>query len=453
MEDRGDRYGGLPRPRDARLKRLRERIEAMLDRFRGTDPETGETDYWNRGGLAGLLGMPAWYEQSPVDIAMGFAGSTTPAVKALSAPTKGIRGYHGSPHDFPAERLIRRPGGSTEYIVGQPDKLPDLPAGVELVRDFPLGRFRDDKIGTGEGAQAFGYGHYSAGNEGVARSYRDALSRPELLWQGSRLEVPDWKGLVKSGEYKRMSHEARVDLSARDMLARMDHPRNGRTLDDEIASQMVDARIIANKSKGAEADYWRDVAKRIEQLGKDLRVNEGKMYEVQINADPERFLDWDLPLSGQSEYVQDAFGRAIGQPALTRYRDLSSRLDEIASRPAAAHDANPQWQQEWDKIAGERRSLGVNPRIMNQLGGNIYKSDLLVPGSYRDPIAASDALRDAGIPGIKYLDQGSRKAGEGSRNYVVFNPDIIDILRKYGLLPPIVGGAASGLPAPHEASR
>ena len=32
------------------------------------------------------------------------------------------------------------------------------------------------RIGTGEGAQAYGHGLYFAGNEGVARSYRDALS-------------------------------------------------------------------------------------------------------------------------------------------------------------------------------------------------------------------------------------------------------------------------------------
>lgn len=55
----------------------------LLDRFRGVDPQTGEADYWGRGGLAGLLGMPSALEQSPQDIAMGFAGATTPAVKGL----------------------------------------------------------------------------------------------------------------------------------------------------------------------------------------------------------------------------------------------------------------------------------------------------------------------------------------------------------------------------------
>jgi hypothetical protein len=46
---------------------------------------------------------------------------------------------------------------------------------------------------------------------------------------------------------------------------------------------------------------------------------------------------------------------------------------------------------------------------------------------------------EAGIPGIKYLDQGSRTAGDGSRNYVVFDDKLIDIIKKYGL-------AALGLP-------
>ena len=56
----------------------------------------------------------------------------------------------------------------------------------------------------------------------------------------------------------------------------------------------------------------------------------------------------------------------------------------------------------------------------------------------KDAAVVADTLREAGIPGIKYLDQGSRGAGTGSSNYVVFNPGIVDILKKYG----IAGAAA-----------
>jgi hypothetical protein len=54
---------------------------------------------------------------------------------------------------------------------------------------------------------------------------------------------------------------------------------------------------------------------------------------------------------------------------------------------------------------------------------------------------ATNALQDAGIPGIRYLDQGSRSAGEGSRNFVVFDDNIIDILKKYGIVPGMAAGA------------
>jgi hypothetical protein len=63
-----------------------------------------------------------------------------------------------------------------------------------------------------------------------------------------------------------------------------------------------------------------------------------------------------------------------------------------------------------------------------------------------DPAAmASEALRQAGIPGIRYLDQGSRGAGEGSHNYVVFDANTMNIIRRYGLAGLMAGGGAAAL--------
>ena len=86
-------------------------------------------------------------------------------------------------------------------------------------------------------------------------------------------------------------------------------------------------------------------------------------------------------------------------------------------------------------------------------GSRIY-SDLARNKPYS---AGAEALRGVGIPGVKYLDQFSRSAGEGSRNYVVFNDAIIDILRKYGLAGALGGAAASSMygsqPAEAKPSR
>jgi hypothetical protein len=57
---------------------------------------------------------------------------------------------------------------------------------------------------------------------------------------------------------------------------------------------------------------------------------------------------------------------------------------------------------------------------------------------------ASQRLKERGIPGIKYLDQGSRGAGDGTRNYVVFDDSLIEILKKYGLAPLALGTLGYG---------
>jgi hypothetical protein len=48
------------------------------------------------------------------------------------------------------------------------------------------------------------------------------------------------------------------------------------------------------------------------------------------------------------------------------------------------------------------------------------------------PPEIAEGLRTQGLPGFRYLDQGSRATG-GTRNYVVFDPKIMDIVAKYGV--------------------
>jgi hypothetical protein len=65
---------------------------------------------------------------------------------------------------------------------------------------------------------------------------------------------------------------------------------------------------------------------------------------------------------------------------------------------------------------------------MTDLGG-----DLLAAARGKTPEGA-EALRQAGVTGVRYLDQGSRGAGEGSRNLVVFpgGEDQIKIIKTEG---------------------
>jgi hypothetical protein len=263
------------------------------------------------------------------DFAFGAALGLLPMGRGLR-PAQGIRAYHGSPHDFD--------------------------------------RFDMSKIGTGEGAQAYGHGLYFAENPAVAADYKSKLSMLANVNQSA------------------------VDSNALYYLQRnkFDKAAARAELEDALRMKLPDG----HPSVQAINSY-----------------NPGKMYEVNINAHPDQFLDWDKPLSGQN---------------------VISQLEILQ-----------QLQEQYNRAASMMR--GAKAQDVGELTGRDLAERVLGGGQ-----RTSDQLREAGIPGIKYLDQGSRTAGEGSRNYVVFDDKLIDIIKKYGwaAVAPMLGLTAENLPIP-----
>jgi len=275
-----------------------------------------------------------------------LAGLVTLGAGAVPAEANslrsGIKAYHGSPHDFE--------------------------------------RFDLSKIGTGEGAQAYGHGLYFADNEAVARAYRDTLSKQKrsdpAYWADKTL--PQDLTLAQGDELRRLGQKMRL---------------NGNLPAEEMA-QWKELHAIRRNYEGAI----------------DAQAPQGRMYEVNINADPARFLDWDKPLSQQPQAARDVVNKKFSPPGTNRY------LDDLL-------------------LVSSTKENGLE---YTASGSQIYQA--LANGNRQE---ISRQLNEAGIPGIKYLDQGSRSAGDGSRNYVVFDDKIIDILKKYGL----AGASASPLAA------
>lgn len=364
-------------PADAPADALRRARIAGADRFMLDD--TQATTFANKrpSTMTGdeLLdamrarGMgPANSNSATAELFANGRNSTVPGVlmsDALRHEPQGIRAFHGSPHNYKAERLIEWPDGRTEYIEGMPDVLPDVPQGARVIKDFPLGRQRLDKIGTGEGAQAQGYGLYEAGAEDVAHTYKVGLSN-------AKRNISDDNARLKSAGL--------TDNQIRQAQPFID------TSDDPERAFMDFVNWI-----GIKPEQHSDLKRTFVEIVKNKPT--GHMYEVRINADPNDFLDWDKPLSQQSEKVQAAF------------RDV----DQFPDIPG--------------KLAYYRKA-----------------------GLKLQSPETSQTLREAGIPGIRYLDQMSRGEGKGSSNYVVFDDALVEILRKYGLLPPVAaGGLAAAL--------
>ena len=362
-----------PGPEPTGTQRVADALRPMLPQGHVYDRMTAgispvaaafSTDMYDAGKRFAQTGQPAELAMALMPGMRPTGAAAKVAGEAAKDLAKGIRAYHGSPHDFE--------------------------------------KFSLDKIGTGEGAQAYGHGLYFAENEGVARSYRDQLSdySSAWAWSGKAQPTPEQAAMVERLKQPNPYTGEPMTLDALDL----DYYKAGvsarRMLSSEYTPDSARAGLQQTIEKSQKA---REVLKTLR--GNVEFKDPGHMYEVNINAHPDDFLDWDKPLSQQSEKVRKAIEAGVGDKA----NDPIFRRMFLES--------------------------GKGEGLMGALAGAKY-----------DKAAAANKLREAGIPGVRYLDQGSRGAGEGSRNYAVWDDSIIQILRKYGLFPFAAGGAAASLP-------
>lgn len=285
-----------------------------------------------------------------------------------SVAPKGIRAFHGSPHSF--------------------DK------------------FTMDTIGTGEGAQAYGHGLYFAESEGVARSYRESITRNIEQLQ----KIAKDEGLSKDA-----SELLAFQFSSDDF-----HGKGFNSWLDEMKANETRGWTSPRSQKAINEIIEMDV----EASSAVARMKDpGSMYEVNIKANPDDFLDWDKLVGEQSENVQRELG--ITPEMVAQKEALESRLIDFDPMK----DADPFTDQEWERLKSLRLALESD-------AGDIYNNRL----NWRDKANLKD-IHTTNIPGIKYLDGSSRAAGEGSRNYVVFDEEKIEIVRKFG----IAGAISLGL--------
>ena len=95
------------------------------------------------------------------------------------------------------------------------------------------------------------------------------------------------------------------------------------------------------------------------------------------------------------------------------------------------NDFLPSWREPTPEEIAETNSQ-ASATIGALRGGQAYGKIGL-----HDPVAASQSLQASGVPGLRYLDAGSRDgSGSGSdpsHNFVVFNDQNLQILKKYGI--------------------
>lgn len=380
---------------------LGKRTASVLD-FTPVGVATGANDLY-RAASAGNMGN---MQQAMLGMVPGVGKVGGEVEQAVS---KGIRAFHGSPHSFD--------------------------------------QFDLSKIGTGEGAQAYGHGLYFAENEGVAKSYRDALRThgTQFSVDGRPIDPLQPEGLSdeEKGAVARL-----YELGAKD------------------ADQ--GAEILSRRLKFVEPGSYQhdrmtaDLAQIEAMRGRITSGDAGSMYEVNINAEPNTFLDWDAQLHQQPASVQQSLAKlGVSPPAEVSDIGLRGIVNRAVRMNGGDTDPNSisllinNDQNLYNAAERHARMNGVD--VDNDMNwatpgdyvtekANDYLKGRSLTGEdiqrrLGDRPAAASKMREAGIPGIKYLDAGSRGGAEGSRNYVVFDDKLVQIVKKYGL----AGAVASGL--------
>ena len=247
--------------------------------------------------------------------------------------------YHGTPHSFPA------------------------------TKNNPLGEFDPTKIGTGEGAQAYGAGAaYLAENPQTARIYSADRAYVGSAMQGKpstiNFDDPAWLAQNTIDEF-------------------------GDTSKATSHLKMVQRTAAKHQSPETKAQ----VQAAIDLLESGNITTKGFLYKVDLPDEQiAKMLDWDKPLSQQAPEIK---------AALKRFNDEYGLVDPLPTM------TGKQYYQALENYTAATSAEGLKRNVSQDVSGLLNKY---------------------GIPGIRYLDQGSRAGGSGTSNFVVFDPKHMNII-------------------------
>ena len=169
-----------------------------------------------------------------------------------------------------------------------------------------------------------------------------------------------------------------------------------------------------------------------ELRGQITHTDPGSLYKVDLpDSAVARMLDWDKPLSQQASSIQDAMRHkspVYSGPEYTADELLQAMISgkELPSRQQLVQ---PEKINPLAQALGQFREKTVSTKPPT--GEQVYRA---LADQYGHDKAAS-MMRQAGIPGIRYLDGGSRGLGGGTSNFVIFpgEESLLTILERNGM--------------------
>jgi hypothetical protein len=317
--------------------------------------------------------------------------------------------------------------------------------------------FRLEMIGTGEGAQAYGYGLYFTDSEDIARFYKDAVG-------GSGYKKLDYNADADASQ-------SITDVNFKDVDGYRSYPID--KAQDLIKSALKTQRFNVEPDEKAlnifEMTFERDGALQIDMRdgtsvsflknldGDELTVTplkkaEGKMYKVGLAPKPDELLDYDAPFSAQSKDVQEKLLKAGYEVDPNTSGSGGMILDAIMSNVGRekAHLALGGKRTDARQIASQRMAEAGIPGIRYATNDTRSKQFILkldVRGKPYD--IGTEPIYARNLDDAKRIEAGYKEKGFGVQvedirksNYVIFDDKAVKILEKYGIVGPVAVTAA-----------
>ena len=331
---------------------------------------------------------------------------------------------------------IDQSGDGNFSIVEPPtDDTPGIIAFHGSAADFD--GFKLEKIGTGEGAQAYGYGLYFADSEEIAKFYKESLTEVPADYQIDGQSVSAmYDQAINNQNYELAEVLEQVQLhdAPKDLKERF-------TIDGGYSQETQDFV--------RDLDY--DSLTGVNPDGKEIEL--GRVYKVALTPKPEDLLDYDKPLSEQPK-ILSAIDKVHGDseiiitqlnldPATATGGQLIDALAGIVqtteSKKAAA---------EWMEKAGIPGIKFFDNTSRNTADGKLIDVSEADDG-FRAKVAVDNRAGGLGGSGRivttsppyktkqEALDWADKSIGKKSSNYVIFDDSMIKILEKYGIVGPV----------------
>lgn len=346
----------------------------------------------------------AWVKSTSSGTGPGIEGVYTPQRRRGSMANKGEnvnsvaeaqeRGLFRDGHFEADNAIITKPGVTFSISA--------LHASPHSFRKFDTAF-----MGKGEGAQAYGWGLYFAENPEVNRAYMDRFSQnKETLIR----EIESYS--------ERKFYSVHSDLIY--TLRQLSVLYPDKVLADGLR-QYINTESVRVKRRREEAgddvpNYMAHILKREEEKLKDLQqilnwIHSGgelsaemlsaSNYRVELNVDDSVLLDWDRPVPENL--------RALMQSSPVE------AVRELAGALSTNRDGTKYWT--YQDYTGE----AIYKKLMDDLFMDRPRSE--APDKNGRQKAASLALLDSGIKGIRYADGLSRReeGDEQTYNYVIFD--------------------------------